>query len=176
MTSFCSNNWHGMNCYWLTVDAEGCFGGLSADGVVDGARVFSCIISPGLFDEQRSSADSNAAVRGQSSASFTPNHTDLRTRRPAATQRHVPTFQRQRWQRQTHSVHCIWRWADNAKKIFIIKGIVHFEIKIWYLSAYPKGIQDVGVFFSSVDPILMFLGQTVLVCQSYNGRYNSLSL
>ncbi len=52
-----------------------------------------------------------------------------------------------------------------------VKGIVHFEIKIWYLSAYPKGIQDVGVFFSSVDPILMFLGQTVLVCQSYNGRY-----
>ncbi len=34
---------------------------------------------------------------------------------------------------------------------------------MWYLSAYPKGIQDVGVFFSSVDPILMFLGQTVLV-------------
>ncbi len=54
--------------------------------------------------------------------------------------------------------------------------IVHFEIKIWYLSAYPKGIQDVGVFFSSVDPILMFLGQTVLVCQSYNDRYRSLSL
>ncbi len=48
-----------------------------------------------------------------------------------------------------------------------VKGIVHFEIKIWYLSAYPKGIQDVGVFFSSVDPILIFLGQTVLVCQSY---------
>ncbi len=58
----------------------------------------------------------------------------------------------------------------------IFKGIVHFEIKIWYLSAYPKGIQDVGVFFSSVDPILIFLGQTVLVCQSYNGRYRSLSL
>ncbi len=57
-----------------------------------------------------------------------------------------------------------------------LKGIVHFEIKIWYLSAYPKGIQDVGVFFSSVDPILIFLGQTVLVCQSYNGRYRSLSL
>ncbi len=36
---------------------------------------------------------------------------------------------------------------------------------------YPKGIQDVGVFFSSVDPILIFLGQTVLVCQSYNDRY-----
>ncbi len=58
----------------------------------------------------------------------------------------------------------------------VVKGIVHFEIKIWYPSAYPKGIQDVGVFFSSVDPILMFLGQTVLVCQSYNGRYRSLSL
>ncbi len=28
-----------------------------------------------------------------------------------------------------------------------VKGIVHFEIKIWYVSAYPKGIQDVGVFF-----------------------------
>ncbi len=28
-----------------------------------------------------------------------------------------------------------------------LKGIVHFEIKIWYVSAYPKGIQDVGVFF-----------------------------
>ncbi len=60
--------------------------------------------------------------------------------------------------------------------VIILKGIVHFEIKIWYLSAYPKGIQDVGVFFSSVDPILIFLGQTVLVCQSYNGRNRSLSL
>ncbi len=63
--------------------------------------------------------------------------------------------------------------SNSAEKL---KGIVHFEIKIWYLSAYPKGIQDVGVFFSSVDPILMFLGQTVLVCQSYNGRYRCLSL
>ncbi len=57
-----------------------------------------------------------------------------------------------------------------------VKGIVHFEIKIWYLSAYPKDIQVEGVFFSSVDPILICLGQTVLVCQSYNGRYRSLSL
>ncbi len=63
-----------------------------------------------------------------------------------------------------------------AQALTEFKGIVHFEIKMWYLSAYPKGIQDVGVFFSSVDPILMFLGQTVLVCQSYNGRYRSLSL
>ncbi len=65
---------------------------------------------------------------------------------------------------------------QNYKIKCSLKGIVHFEIKIWYLSAYPKGIQDVGVFFSSVDPILIFLGQTVLVCQSYNGRYRSLSL
>ncbi len=65
---------------------------------------------------------------------------------------------------------------DVVSSFLNVKGIVHFEIKMWYLSAYPKGIQDVGVFFSSVDPILMFLGQTVLVCQSYNGRYRSLSL
>ncbi len=66
--------------------------------------------------------------------------------------------------------------SNNKYSFGALKGIVHFEIKIWYLSAYPKGIQDVGVFFSSVDPILIFLGQTVLVCQSYNGRYRSLSL
>ncbi len=70
--------------------------------------------------------------------------------------------------------HYIYRIYSSL--LILVKGIVHFEIKIWYLSAYPKGIQDVGVFFSSVDPILMFLGQTVLVCQSYNGRYRSLSL
>jgi len=35
--------------------------------------------------------------------------------------------------------------------------------------AYLKGIQDVGVFVSIVFSILIFLGQTVLVCQSYNG-------
>ncbi len=65
----------------------------------------------------------------------------------------------------------IFKYCSNSIDKETVKGIVHFEIKIWYLSAYPKGIQDVGVFFSSVDPILMFLGQTVLVCQSYNGRY-----
>ncbi len=71
----------------------------------------------------------------------------------------------------------IKRTKDKGAAGFMnIKGIVHFEIKIWYVSAYPKGIQDVGVFSSSVDPILMFLGQTILVCQSYNGRYRSLSL
>ncbi len=84
------------------------------------------------------------------------------------------------WQIFYHSVdwHLFIRWTKVFKLSVAswVKGIVHFEIKIWYLSAYPKGIQDVGVFFSSVDPILMFLGQTVLVCQSYNGRYRSLSL
>ncbi len=73
---------------------------------------------------------------------------------------------------------CFKLFKISEKHDFVdsLKGIVHFEIKIWYLSAYPKGIQDVGVFFSSVDPILMFLGQTVLVCQSYNGRYRCPSL
>jgi len=33
---------------------------------------------------------------------------------------------------------------------------------------YLKGIQDVGVFVSEVVSILIFLGQTVCVCQSYN--------
>ncbi len=78
------------------------------------------------------------------------------------------------------NIHCykllLLLFIYTCQQYVFLKGIVHFEIKIWYLSAYPKGIQDVGVFFSSVDPILMFLGQTVLVCQSYNGRYRSLSL
>jgi len=51
-----------------------------------------------------------------------------------------------------------------------IKGILHFEIIFWYVLAYLKGIHDVGVFVS-VDSILVFLGQTVLVCQSYNEVY-----
>jgi len=49
-----------------------------------------------------------------------------------------------------------------------LKGIVHFEINFWYVLAYLKGIQDVGVFVSTVFSLLIFLGQTVLVCQSYN--------
>jgi len=50
-----------------------------------------------------------------------------------------------------------------------VKGLVHFEINFWYLLAYLKGIQDVGVFISTVVSILIFSGQTVVVCQSYNG-------
>ncbi len=67
--------------------------------------------------------------------------------------------------------------SDQSSGLWVVKFgnlELYFEIKMWYLSAYPKGIQGVGVFFSSVDPILIFLGQTVLVCQSYNGRYRSL--
>ncbi len=51
----------------------------------------------------------------------------------------------------------------------IIKGIVHPKMKIWCLSAYPQGIQDVGDFVSSVEHKQRFLTQTVAVCQSYNG-------
>jgi len=50
----------------------------------------------------------------------------------------------------------------------LFKGIVHFETNLWYVLAYLKGIQDVGVFVSTVVSVLMFLGQTV-VYQSYNG-------
>jgi len=51
----------------------------------------------------------------------------------------------------------------------LFKGIVHFEINFWYVLAYLNGIQDVAVFVSTVFSILIFLGQIVLVCQSYNG-------
>jgi len=50
-----------------------------------------------------------------------------------------------------------------------LKGIVHFEIIFWYVLVYLKGIQDVGVFVSTVVSILILLGKTVRVCQSYNG-------
>ena len=62
-----------------------------------------------------------------------------------------------------------FKFQKNAYRPF--KGIVHFEIKFWYVLAYLKGIQDVGVFFSAVVSILIFLGQTVLVCQSYNAGH-----
>jgi len=31
-----------------------------------------------------------------------------------------------------------------------LKGIVHFEIIFWYVLAYLKGIQNVGVFVSTL--------------------------
>jgi len=46
--------------------------------------------------------------------------------------------------------------------------MVHFEINFWYVLAYLMSIQDVVVFVSAVVSFLIFLGQTVLVCQSYN--------
>jgi len=57
----------------------------------------------------------------------------------------------------------------NNSSTTLVKGIVHFEINFWYVLAYLKGIQDVGVFVFTVDSILIFLGQTVVVYQSYNG-------
>jgi len=47
-----------------------------------------------------------------------------------------------------------------------IKGIVHFEINFRYVLAYLRGIRDVGVFVSTGFSVLIFLGQTVVVCQS----------
>jgi len=59
--------------------------------------------------------------------------------------------------------------APLGEKKTLFKGIVHFEMNFWYVLPYFKGIQDVGVFVSTVFSILIYLGQTVLVCQSYNG-------
>jgi len=56
---------------------------------------------------------------------------------------------------------------------FCFKWIVHFKIKFWYVLAYLKGIQDVGVFVSIVFSILIFLGQTVLVWKSYADLWGS---
>jgi len=53
--------------------------------------------------------------------------------------------------------------TQSSSIVIPFKGIVHFEIHFWYVLAYLKGIQDVGVFVSAVVSILIFLGQTVLV-------------
>jgi len=37
-----------------------------------------------------------------------------------------------------------------------LKGIVHFEINFLYVLSYLKGIQDAGVFVSTVFSILIF--------------------
>jgi len=49
----------------------------------------------------------------------------------------------------------------------VLKGIVHFKINFWYVLAYLKGIQDVGVFVSAVVSMLIFLGQTVHIMEVY---------
>jgi len=59
---------------------------------------------------------------------------------------------------------CWLIWFGNHGQFFRIlwkdqfKGIVHFEINFWYVLAYLKGIQDVGVFVSIVVSILIYLG------------------
>ncbi len=55
-------------------------------------------------------------------------------------------------------------WVAYVFKLYV-KGIVHPKMKIWCLYAYPKGIQDVGDFVSSVEHKQRFLTQTVAVCQ-----------
>ncbi len=42
-------------------------------------------------------------------------------------------------------------------------------MKMWCLSVYPQGMQDVSDFVSSVEYKQRFLTQSVAVCQSYNG-------
>jgi len=61
------------------------------------------------------------------------------------------------------------RHTSGERYAGIFKGIIHFEISCWYVLAYLKGIQDVGVFVSAVISILIFLGQILHVYQSYNG-------
>jgi len=39
-------------------------------------------------------------------------------------------------------------------KLVFFKGIFHFEINFWYVLAYLKDIQDVGVFVSAVVSII----------------------
>ncbi len=63
---------------------------------------------------------------------------------------------------------CKWVMELFTQPICFIKGIVHPKMKMWYLSAYPQGIQDVGDFVSSVEHKRRVLTQTVAVCQSYN--------
>jgi len=60
-------------------------------------------------------------------------------------------------------------WDTNVSLSKTLKGIVHFKINFWYVLAYLKGIQDVGVFVSTAFSILTVFGQTVVVCQSYTG-------
>jgi len=42
-----------------------------------------------------------------------------------------------------------------------LKGTVHFEMHVWFVLAYLKGIQDVGVFVFTVFSILKTLPQSI---------------
>jgi len=81
-----------------------------------------------------------------------------------------------------HHIACFWcntkgGFSQNVKAALFLKvdddqwlkGIVHFEINFWYVLAYLKGSQDVGVFVSTAFSILPFFSQTVVVYQSYTG-------
>jgi len=48
----------------------------------------------------------------------------------------------------THS-HVVPNLYEFLSSVDHIKGIVHFESNFWYVLAYLKGIQDVGVFVSA---------------------------
>jgi len=52
----------------------------------------------------------------------------------------------------TANFHFWVKYSLNVDHILLmsLKGIVHFEINFWYVLAYLKGIQDVGVFVSTV--------------------------
>jgi len=45
-----------------------------------------------------------------------------------------------------------------------LKGIVHFEINVWYVTSRASKI--VGVFVSAVVSILIFLGQNLMFFQT----------
>jgi len=66
----------------------------------------------------------------------------------------------------------------NSLLLYILQNILFwfgtisnfgFEINFWYVLSYLKGIQDAGIFVSTVFSILIFLGQTFRVYHSYNG-------
>ncbi len=67
----------------------------------------------------------------------------------------LSSFKKDAKHQSLFSDHFLPQWAVNCCA-GIIKGIVHPKMKIWCLSAYPKGIQDVGDFVSSVEHKLDF--------------------
>jgi len=53
-----------------------------------------------------------------------------------------------------HTVQCKLE-KRSGKHFKLLKVLVHFEINFWYVLAYLKGIQDVGVFVSTGVSILI---------------------
>jgi len=50
------------------------------------------------------------------------------------------------------------------------KGIVHFEINFWYVLAYLKGIQDIGVFVSTVVALALCGGPHIPALYDWQTR------